>query len=1597
MNFLQEGKLTLLIIIFNLSITFGQSNGLDITQVYCANPILCGNNTSASLKIRPFNSTFTYSWTKQVVNGGSVTYLPLNKTDDSTLVVFEKGMYFLNVNDNLGNTVSRFFEIVDRPLAKLTNLNDNNDPIVYATGSSVSLKLKLQGEPPFVYTLNGNLSAELFTSNTNEIIHTFFPEYAQYYGIGKINNNCPQTGNSSNIQVIETPAPTIAFSAPTTSSTCKGGRVVIPFTKNGNWPPIEINIRFDIPNSGGATFNGENPVVENDQVSFSIPQTIFDNTYTGKVYVNGVMSFSFTHTITNVTCPSVSISSYPVSCEEVYIFSTAPSYSGPNITWYRNNQEVLNSNHAQSNFIAKESGNYKVKYFYPATGIEYISNEIYVNVKTQKPLLNATNTLICDNNINATFSIANGLPSDKYQWYYSATSTYASLSTALLGETASSITKSIPGYYFLSLNRNGCISTSDAVEIARAPKIRVKMGANFTNTVNSNTGTVIPIEFHFSGNGPWVFDILEGKKVTTIKTTSNPYVFNLNPSLSTKYIIKNLTNSCGFTENAGTYTINLNNEGFNFNAWVSSYQDKVPYGEPISILFYSGQIPFQNYPNASYDIQIKKYPGNEVVFTSKNHSFQNDYRFIPGTETLPLGTYYATLSSNFPYLTLAGGSINTYNFTVDNVLGYRTQLITASFDPCKGTLLETLPHEPGIQRRWYKDNVLMPNITSDKIFVTVSGSYKTILVDPNIILPTNITFEYYISTLINNTQAEIVTIEGTPQIPIVTSSNPVICGSNTYSTLSTTMSGDTYQWYKEQVLADGSTDLVPLLNANSQNFTTYSLGKYAVKVKIGNCYYSSKSTYADTQLNPITTESFLVSNSPIGKISNANNQPVVNITQGSTTNLKVDLYGSGPFNIVVTDGSDNFYHSTSFNSYQFPVSPSQSTLYKLVSVDSDCGLSSVSGTAQVNVGAIPDLNFGNPPVTSILGEKNEINSPKLALNTTVCAGSMIEIPYDISGLWGANRNVAVELVNQYGSLVPGSLKSGFFSNPIKYQIPSSTPLGSYRLRISSLIPYIDGYKISPYLIDISSSGCTQPTATLNVTSKCSEANLEAFPQGSSYSYEWFRNNVTIPNANQANFLAKESGDYKVKVTGTNFNSTSDSYTLSLITLSDRVIQTGNSICDNTGSLKLSSFNYDAGNVFKWFYAENGVGFDPIPTNDSILNVSSKGTYFVVVKNGTCEKKSEIVKTCKITSSFISKSICKESSVNFPFVFLGDIGTEITIDLLNTSNTTVTSNIKSLISSTNTEYLSTINLPASIQPGNYKFKINAGLSNIISEGILTVINQNSVASPDLTLSTMNISSPTLITVSASGCLGDLKWNNSDGITQLAPSFSKLLKNTVIFSVFCANSVSGCNSPIVSKTVNYNCFDAFEPNNTVQSATVLASANVQSPTLCLDNFANGDWFKVSVGNKEFYFSVHLKSPSSDAGNYKLKVNTQNNILTIETMPVLVGESLDTYLILKDSDGTTTLFENDNGNSNGFSKIEYSYAPPCLTANILNSTNDDISNEVIVKEANAITGTISATNKITGNANVTYRAGKSISLEPGFKADNGVVFKTEFGGCN
>lgn len=73
-----------------------------------------------------------------------------------------------------------------------------------------------------------------------------------------------------------------------------------------------------------------------------------------------------------------------------------------------------------------------------------------------------------------------------------------------------------------------------------------------------------------------------------------------------------------------------------------------------------------------------------------------------------------------------------------------------------------------------------------------------------------------------------------------------------------------------------------------------------------------------------------------------------------------------------------------------------------------------------------------------------------------------------------------------------------------------------------------------------------------------------------------------------------------------------------------------------------------------------------------------------------------------------------------------------------------------------------------------------------------------------------------------------------------------------------------------------------------------------------------------------------------------------------------------------------------------------PTALPLSSTNSPSDDFSTGIHKRQASSTNGTISATNKITGTANVNYLA-KSIQLNAGFKADNGTVFKAEVGGCN
>ncbi len=71
-----------------------------------------------------------------------------------------------------------------------------------------------------------------------------------------------------------------------------------------------------------------------------------------------------------------------------------------------------------------------------------------------------------------------------------------------------------------------------------------------------------------------------------------------------------------------------------------------------------------------------------------------------------------------------------------------------------------------------------------------------------------------------------------------------------------------------------------------------------------------------------------------------------------------------------------------------------------------------------------------------------------------------------------------------------------------------------------------------------------------------------------------------------------------------------------------------------------------------------------------------------------------------------------------------------------------------------------------------------------------------------------------------------------------------------------------------------------------------------------------------------------------------------------------------------------------------------PLSNTANDIVVSGITNSNQIAVR---TITAPLGLTNTINSGSNVVYRAGKSITLNPGFKANSGAVFKAQIGGCN
>ena len=418
---------------------------------------------------------------------------------------------------------------------------------------------------------------------------------------------------------------------------------------------------------------------------------------------------------------------------------------------------------------------------------------------------------------------------------------------------------------------------------------------------------------------------------------------------------------------------------------------------------------------------------------------------------------------------------------------------------------------------------------------------------------------------------------------------------------STTKSPYTYQWKKDGVN----------IGTNQNFYTATASGNYTLEATLGTCTISSTSL-------PIT----IGNASPTLVSSPSSNRLCDNGYVTLSTNLSNSfVYQWYKDNVLIPNINARSYTATSAGSYTFTATQGVCTYSSSVAVP-------VTATSVL----VPSIGY----IGGFLSSSTN--------SLTACSGSNTTLSVSPKGG-----------IYQYQWKNAGSVIAG--ANTSTYQPTAS---GTYSADVTTLggcvvtspvFTFDLGTTPSPAFINSSLSGS-------NLCSG-STTNLSMFYSNFN-TYQWYRDDILIPNATSTTYIATLAGRYNVKMTQgacaveTGYVPVS----LSSTTLTPRVssANTTNDISCNLTFAFLSTTAINGG-TYQW--QKNGVNI--VGGTNSSYNPTQNGTYQVIVNQGTCTGTSNPIEIQNGVAAIIYPSgpfgyICGEGAAIFTNNTGGGVGT-----------------------------------------------------------------------------------------------------------------------------------------------------------------------------------------------------------------------------------------------------------------------------------------------------------------------------------------------------
>ncbi|MDZ7933914.1 MAG: T9SS type A sorting domain-containing protein [Emticicia sp.] len=215
---------------------------------------------------------------------------------------------------------------------------------------------------------------------------------------------------------------------------------------------------------------------------------------------------------------------------------------------------------------------------------------------------------------------------------------------------------------------------------------------------------------------------------------------------------------------------------------------------------------------------------------------------------------------------------------------------------------------------------------------------------------------------------------------------------------------------------------------NFQRITSRFVGdKIAIQIPYtlpeGDNYRIRLTATRPETISPIS-EHFAVRTYPNASISSTN----TNINAGESSNIVVNLGGSGAWSFQLSDGTsvENFLQ----NSYIIPKSPAESTTYSVVSVKNMCGTGSTGGSTTINV------------------IQPQIQAEALS-TSTICQGQNIRLSISIVGKLSSNSKLVIQISDASGKNFT-DLPTQVSLFTLSAQIPSNFQTGNgYRIKVAA--------------------------------------------------------------------------------------------------------------------------------------------------------------------------------------------------------------------------------------------------------------------------------------------------------------------------------------------------------------------------------------------------------------------------------------------------------------------------------------------------------------------------------------------------------------------